>query len=76
MKSLDIAVISSGSTSIDGTVVGRTARDTKLTVTIKGQSDRLSKVYVRAGVFGDDAIQHNLIEKIKQELGQTTSAAE
>lgn len=74
MKDMDIAVISKQSSSIDGKVVGRTARDVKLDVTIKGQSERVSTVYIRAGVFGDQAMQSNLLEKIQSELGRLPSS--
>lgn len=76
MKELDIAVITNGSTELDGKVVGRTARDVKLTVVAKGQSDKLTKVSVRAGVFGDDSMQDRLLEKIRENLPRTSATAD
>lgn len=73
MKDLDIAVISTSSSSIDAKVVGRTARDTKLTVVAKSQGSKFSELSVRAGVFGDDAIQHRLLEQIKTNLSAPTT---
>ncbi len=72
-KDLEIAVISKEASSLDGKVTGRTARDVKLVVVVKGESDKLSKVSVRVGTFGDDAMQSRVLEKIKQELAGTAS---
>jgi uncharacterized protein DUF3568 len=82
MQKLDISVISAESSAVDARVVGRTARDTRLTVTAKGSTGNLSQLSIRAGTFGDDALQARLLEEIKKQLGsgsasnvaQTTSA--
>jgi hypothetical protein len=68
-KDLDLSVISKESSGLDGKVIGRTARDVKLTVVVKGQSERVSKVSIRTGVFGDDPMQYRILEKIRQHLG-------
>jgi len=67
-KELDLAVISKESSSLDAKVIGRTARDVKLTVVIKGESDKLSRVSIRTGVFGNDVMQHLVLEKIPEQL--------
>ena len=68
MKDLDIAVVSHDATGVDATVVGRTARDTRIQVTAKVETDKTTKIFVRAGVFGDDALQSRLIDKIRDNL--------
>lgn len=70
MKNLNIAVISAGASNVDARVVGRTARDTKLTVTAKASSLGSSSIDIRAGTFGDDALQARLLEEIRKELGE------
>jgi hypothetical protein len=74
MKQMDIAVISHEATGLDARIVGRTARDTKLEVNVKGQGEHASTVSIRAGVFGDDALQANLLAKIKSNLGNSAPA--
>ena len=74
-KDLDLAVISKESSSLDAKLIGRTARDVKLTVVIKGESDKLSRISIRTGVFGDDAMQHRVLEKIRQHLGTAPAPA-
>lgn len=68
MKDLDIAVVSREASGVDATIVGRTARDTRLQVTAKSVTERTSKVYVRAGVFGDDPLQQRLLTRIHENL--------
>ena len=72
MRDMGISVISNESSSVDANIVGRTARDTKLEVTAKSVTDRTSKVYIRAGVFGDDVLQQKLLDGIKSNLGLPT----
>ena len=67
-KDLELAVISKESSSLDAKIVGRTARDVKMTVVIKGESEKLSRISIRTGVFGNDAMQHRLLEKIREHL--------
>jgi len=74
MKQMDISIISHAATGLDANVVGRTANDTKLEVTIKGESEKSSKVSIRAGVFGDMVLQSRLLDKIKTNLGIVPSA--
>ena len=68
-KDLELNVISKESSGLDAKLVGRTARDVKLTVVIKGESDQLSRISIRTGVFGDDAIQSRVLAKIREHLG-------
>jgi hypothetical protein len=70
---LEFHLISHESSAIDAKLVGRTARDVKMTVVIKGEGERLSKLSIRAGTFGDDAMQDRLLQKIKSHLSPTTA---
>jgi hypothetical protein len=74
MKQMDVAIISHEATGLDAKIVGRTARDTKLEVSVKGEGEHTSKVSIRAGVFGDDALQTALLAKIKANLGKSSPA--
>jgi len=76
MKDLDLAVIVRESSGMDGKVIGRTARDVKMTVVVKGHTDKLSNVSVRAGMFGDDAMQARLLDRIRQNLKTSPRASD
>lgn len=68
MKNLELRIISNESSSVDARIVARTATDKKLTVTAKASGSNSSQLSVRAGTFGDDALQARLLEEIKKEL--------
>lgn len=72
-KDLDLVVITKESTNLDGKIIARTARDVKMTVVIKGESDKLSRVSIRAGVFGDDPMQDRLLQKIRENLATAST---
>jgi hypothetical protein len=75
LKNMDIAVISKESSLIDGKVQGRTARDVKITIVIKGESEKTSHVSVRMGTFGDSAMQSNIMDRIRKELSAPATAS-
>jgi hypothetical protein len=74
MKDMGLAVVSSQASKLDAKVVGRTARDTKLQVIVKAESTGTSKVSIRAGHFGDDALQSQLLGEIQKRLGLAAPA--
>src|SRR5947208_15129425 len=57
-KDMNMVVVSNNASTVDAEIVARTARDVKVDVVAKSESDKLSAVYVRVGVFGDAPIQH------------------
>ena len=75
-KEMQLALISSDVTGLDGKVVARTAGDTPVVVTVRAQGPASSRVSIRVGRFGDDAMQATMLEKIRQNLTATASAAE
>ncbi len=68
LRDMDLKVVSSEASGVDGKVVARTARDKKLTLVVESVGDGISKVSVRAGNFGDDALQQRVLEKIRARL--------
>jgi len=72
-EDLKLALVSSSVTSLDGTVIARTADDTKVDVTIKSTGDKSSNVSVRIGTFGDQALSAQILEKIKARLGSSAT---
>src|SRR4051794_1066373 len=73
MRDLNITVISRQATKVDANIEGRTASDTKLNVPAKSETERTSRVFIRAGVFGDDPLQERLLSRIRDNLGLPTS---
>ena len=69
LKEMDIKVLSANSTEIDGKVVGRTAQDKKIEITIDRDGDAGSKVAIRVDTFGDEALSRQIYDKIQANLG-------
>ena len=67
-KQMSIVAVSSDSTAVDGLVEGRTATDKKITVTVKSEGDKASRVGIRVGTFGDEALSRQILDKIKSNL--------
>jgi hypothetical protein len=74
VEDLQLTVVSSGASGLDGKVVARTANNRKLTVDVKTAGESLSRVTVRAGGFGDKTIQKQVLDRIKAKLPAAPAA--
>ena len=68
---LQMTVISSESSVADGKVVAVTATEKKVKVEIKARSTAISKVSIRVGTWGDEALSVRIMDSIKAHLGIT-----
>ena len=77
-KDMKLTVTQSTSSGLDGKMVARTASDTPVVVTVKSEGPDSSHVTIRVGRFGDDVMQNQVLEKIRENLKKqsTASAAE
>src|SRR6185369_878927 len=73
MKDLGIAVISRQASDVDASIVGLTATDAKVDVTVKSETQTMSKIFIRVGVWGDDVLQWRLLKQIRTNLGLPAS---
>jgi hypothetical protein len=58
----------SGGSTVDGEVTANTAQGTNVTIDIKQAGDKLSKVTIRVGATGDNAVSEQLVDRIKSHL--------
>lgn len=65
---LEFARVSERKSGVDGELVARTALDKKVTITLNRVDDHVTKLSIRVGVFGDEALSLNILEKIKAHL--------
>ena len=66
---LELTVVSSTSSGLDGKTVAKTANNTKLTVDVKTAGEGYSRLTVRAGGFsGDKTMQKQVLDRIRQKL--------
>jgi hypothetical protein len=68
LKGMEIEVTSSEKSGIDGRVVGRSALNKKVEITVKRESDTTSKLSIRIDTFGDEALSRQIYDKIRAEL--------
>ena len=72
-EELKMPLLSSNNGAGEAKVEARVGTDNKATVNIKGQSEKASKVTIRVGTFGDEAISQSILEKIKANLSKGAS---
>jgi hypothetical protein len=60
--------VGSNSTAIDGKVTARTAQGQNVTIDIEQAGDNVSKVTVRVGDTGDQAVSQEIIDRIKNNV--------
>src|SRR4051812_6584054 len=73
-KDMGLILVSNTAAAIESKVTTRTADDARIVVYARAVGDKTSRVDVRMGVFGDDAMQYRMIEKIKANLPDAIAA--
>lgn len=68
VRGLEFAVVTERKSSVDATVVARTALDKKVEVILKQAGSKTTHVSIRVGVFGDEAMSLAILERIKAKL--------
>ena len=65
---LQFKKISEAKDALKAVLIARTADDKKVEITITKESDALTKVEIRVGVFGDERLSLTVLDKIKARL--------
>src|SRR3954449_2064069 len=73
-KEMSLVVVSNTADAMESKVVSRTADDARIVVYAKAVGDHSSQVNCRMGVFGDDAMQYRMIERVKANLPEAVAA--
>jgi len=68
LTQLEFAKISENKSAVDAQLVSRTALDKKVDIVLTQVSPRSTKVAIRIGVFGDEALSLAVLDKIKANL--------
>jgi hypothetical protein len=70
---LGLIVIATSTTKADTkdvqSLVARTTEDKKVTVRVVAESDKVTRLEVNTGLFGDSALRTQVLDKIKAKLG-------
>ncbi|HEV8291914.1 MAG TPA: DUF3568 family protein [Tepidisphaeraceae bacterium] len=73
MDELKLPLLATWSNAMEAHIEARVGTDNKATVNINGQSERISKVSIRVGTFGDQGLSQAILEKIKANLSKATT---
>ena len=68
LKNLELVKISHTKTALDATHTSRNSEDDKITVKIEKLTEKTTKVFIKVGNFGDEAMSHRILEQIKENL--------
>jgi hypothetical protein len=62
---LEFAPVSDTKDEVSAKLVTRTAGDRTITIALRRQTDELTKISIRVGVFGDEALSQKILESIR-----------
>ncbi|WP_404422016.1 DUF3568 family protein [Nibricoccus sp. IMCC34717] len=68
VEQLKFAKVSEKSDALTGTIIARTADDTKVEIRVERVTDSTTKVRIRVGLIGDQAISMQVWERVKGAL--------
>jgi len=68
VEKLELVKISEAKDAFTDILTARTAEDKKVVIKIEKQGDKLTKVEIRIGVFGDEPKSRAILEKINSQL--------
>lgn len=68
LDQLQISPIQKSKDALTAEIVSRNAEDTKVTIKLTRVDDKLTKISIRVGVFGDQAQSTTILEHIKKNL--------
>jgi hypothetical protein len=68
IEDLKFAKISETQDALVATIIARTAKDKRIEITVSSLSAAQTKVQIRVGVFGDEALAQRILEKIQANL--------
>lgn len=68
ISQLEFAKVSENKDALTANITARTAQDKKVEIIMTKVSDTVTKVKIRVGVFGDEAISMAILDKIKAAL--------
>lgn len=68
MKELEFPIFTDRKSGVDAEVVARTALDKKITVVLRQVTPNTTKITIRVGLVGDEAMSNTILERIRARL--------
>lgn len=69
LEDMQFRVVSSNSSQYDGHVVGYTARDHKIDISVSSEGPDVSTMSVRVGRMGDQQLSQEIIRRVRRQVG-------
>lgn len=68
LDELEIATTRRQKDALSAVIVGRTIEDKKITIKLKSTEDKLTKLSIRIGMFGNESMSRAIYEQIKKNI--------
>lgn len=68
LEQLQLAKISEAKSALDAEFVARTGQDKRIQIRLDRTTDNLTRVRIRVGTFGDEALSRAILDKIRANL--------
>jgi hypothetical protein len=68
LREKEIHVVSSAASGVDGKVIGRSALDKRIEITVERKDDETTKLSIQVGTFGDEALSREIYSMIRAKL--------
>ncbi len=69
LDEMELVIVNSESTSIDGRITARTAQDMRVRIDADKVGENVSEISIRVGKIGDTELSLTILREIKEELG-------
>ena len=68
MDNLGFTITSKEKDAFYGQLIARGASDKKIKIKLKKQADNITEIKIRVGIFGDESMSRQILEKIKTQF--------
>jgi len=66
---LQFAKISEKSDALGAVFIARTSEDKRIRIELSKETDKVTRIWIRVGVFGDESVSLAILDKIRSDLG-------
>jgi hypothetical protein len=69
ISQLQFARVSEKSDALGAVLIARTSGDKRIRIELSKETDQVTRIWIRVGVFGDEAVSLAILDRIKSNLG-------
>ena len=68
LKDMNVPIEYKDASAVDGKLIGRTALQRKVEITVQRETETTSRISIRIDTFGDEDLSREILDRIKAEL--------